>query len=358
MSTNSKPNDSRKQDSKDFLKVIGFSKAEFIFWILYLITFAGLGYYLSQNGLPQTGLWICIAAAAILVIWVFGIFWFMGKKKKAVKVMANVLLGLVGAVAMFSVFVYTATPSMMFYPHFDEASYLELLEKEDTEELSFEAEDGGISGWFWHNAQEGAPTLIYFGGNGENASTRLVRILKDEKMTGIFEGYQVAILDYPGYGLTSGVPSEESLKKFGLAAYDAIAAREDVEDILIMGYSIGTGVANYVASEREVKGLILMAPYADGYDLYNSFMNVFYGPMRMLVAFKMESIQYASSIEIKPLILASKADEMIPFASSERLSEAFPKGCETVWFTDIRHNDFWGEKQMVNELEEYLKEHI
>lgn len=355
MTSQSRQNDTPQRPGKGHIAILGFSKAELTFWGLYLLAFAAFGFWLEDSGLRQTAIWICITATVIFVIWTFVVFRIIRKKERRFKVLANISLGIVGLIAICVAFIYTVAPSMMFHPHFDEVSYSVLLEKREAEEISFETAEGVISGWFWHNAREDAPTLIYFGGNAENASTRFLRILKDDRLMDIFKGYQVVFLDYPGYGLTSGEPSEESLKEFGLAAYDAIAAREDVEDIVIMGYSIGSGVANYVASERAIKGLILMAPYADGYDLYNSFMNIFHGPMRMLVAFKMEAIQFASSIEVKPLIFASNADEIIPFASSIRLSEAYPDGCETLWFNDIGHSDFWGNPQMHSTLQEYLK---
>lgn len=216
MTNHPEPNDSGEQDSKGFLEVMGFSKTEAIFWILYIIVFAGLGYLLEQSNLSQTSLWISIAAAVILVIWVFVVFRIIRKKERAVKIFANLSLGLIGFATMFAIFVYTAAPAMMFYPHFDETSYSVLVDKEEAEELSFAWGEGVISGWFWHNAKEGAPTIIYFAGNGENASTRFLRILKDDSLVEIFEGYQVVFLDYPGYGLTSGTPSEESFKEFGL----------------------------------------------------------------------------------------------------------------------------------------------
>jgi pimeloyl-ACP methyl ester carboxylesterase len=202
---------------------------------------------------------------------------------------------------------------------------------------------GVLSGWLYHNAEDGAPLVLYFGGNGENAATR-VRTLIDNDQLSYFEGYNIAVFDYPGYGKSSGTPSEQTLKDAGLTAYDAVIQRSDVDKnrIVVFGYSIGTGVADYVASEWNVAGLMLMAPYADGYDLYNGMVNIFHGPLHLLDAFKMESVKFAGDVVVKPLVLASESDEMVGYASSVRLSKAFPAGCTFQTIPNVGHNDFWG----------------
>lgn len=143
----------------------------------------------------------------------------------------------------------------------------------------------------------------------------------------------------------------------GLDGYDAISSRADVDAsrILMFGFSMGTGVANYVASNRPASGLILFAPYADGYDLYNSMVPIFYGPMRALVAFRMESIRFAN-IRSRPLVFSSVDDRVVPFASSERLSQAYPSGCEFVQMQGLGHNDYWGSDDVLERVSQYIAE--
>ena len=90
------------------------------------------------------------------------------------------------------------------------------------------------------------------------------------------------------------------------------------------GYSIGTGPANYVAANRETAALALIAPYVDGYDLYNNFLPVFRSPLlRGLVTFKMESCVFAKSVKVTPLVIASADDRTVPLASSESLASSY-----------------------------------
>ena len=182
----------------------------------------------------------------------------------------------------------------------------------------------------------------------------MLTLLESENLRSVFDGYHFAYVDYPGYGKSEGMASERSFKDMGLTVYDSLMNRDDVNRITLMGYSIGTGVANYAASERQPAGLILMAPYADGYDLYNGYADIFHGPLKALVSFKMKSVKFAEKVDIKPLLLASKADQEIPYDSSVRLFERYKKGCNFVTVDEIGHNDFWKSQEVLDEIEKYL----
>jgi pimeloyl-ACP methyl ester carboxylesterase len=216
-----------------------------------------------------------------------------------------------------------------------------------------------VSGWMIHQAEGKAPLVLYFGGNGEIASNRILYLVESGDISA-FAGCNFAFLDYPGYGLSSGSPGEASLKQMGLDVYDALSAREDVDAnrIVLFGFSMGTGIANYVAANRTATGLVLFAPYADGYDLYNTMVPVFYGPLRALVAFKMESVKFAESISLKPLIFSSVDDEMVPIASSERLSAAYPAECEFVRMQGFGHNGYWSSDDVLLRVSQYIAEVI
>ena len=287
-----------------------------------------------------------------------GFFMLRGKAKPARGIACGCLV-LLNLAAFCSATVYVLAPSQLFYPHFDEQAYAQLKLRPQAEELEILSDGGVISGWLLHNAPSGAPLVLYFCGNGENAAARGLKLLDGDSISA-FEDCNFAVFDYPGYGKSDGSPSEKALKTFGLGVFDALARRPDVEEghIILFGYSLGTGVACYVASEREADGLMLMAPYADGYDLYNGFAPVFHGPLRLLVAFKMESVCFAERVAVSPLILASTGDEMVPYDSSVRLSRAFPAGSALKTLEGIGHNDFWDSPEALGHIAEYLKKAV
>ena len=353
-------NDNITESKKDIVKKgfrnYGAQIKNVLFSGVIMSVIAVIVWFLLSRTVKSVGAAILIATVTLIVLNML-IFLILKSVRRKWEIFTTAVLALLTAVFLFSVTVYVLAPTQLFYPHHDEESYTELKTRSGTEELTVITEKHNISGWMLHNEEDSAPLVLYFCGNGETASRRMLNIL-DKGALKTFKGCNIAIFDYPGYGKSDGSPSEKTLKEFGLAAFDALAKRDDVDpdNIIIFGYSIGTGVADYVASKRDPAGLILMAPYSNGYDLYNGFMNIFHGPMRILVAFRMESIRFAESVSISPLILASESDEMVFYSSSVRLSQVFPFGCTLKTLENTGHNDFWGSKIAQKYIEEYLTE--
>jgi len=313
-------------------------------------------WFIHSENVRSVGVAMLLATSAFVIFDVM-IFVMLQSLRRKWKICFTAVLAILNAVVFLSVMVYVLAPTQLFYPHFDEESYTELKTRPEAEEISVKTQTGSICGWMLHNAADSAPLVLYFCGNGENAATRMIRIMDNGSLE-TFNGCNIAVIDYPGYGKTDGSPSEKTLKNFSLSVFDALAQRADIDKdrIIVFGYSLGTGVANYVASKRDVSGLILMAPYADGYDLFNGVFDIFHGPLRLLVAFRMESIKFAQDVSVSPLILASLSDESVNYNSSVRLSHAFPSGTTFETLENTSHNDFWGSETVMKYIAEYLAE--
>lgn len=273
------------------------------------------------------------------------------------KLLANELFLLFALIAFFSTTICAFAPVLLFPAVYDEKAENSLRAYEErgiVEELCLDTEGGTLYGWFLHNAQGSAPTVLYFGANEEDAAGRMLELLEKEQQFAAFRGVNVACIDYPDYGKSEGTVSEKSLKSMGLDVYDDLMNRSDVSRVILMGYGLGTGIANYVASERQPAGLILMAPYAEGCDLYNSYANMFHGPLKALVSFKLRAVKYAGKVTVKPLLLASNTDEVVPYESAVRLFERYKKGCNFVTIDNIGHDAFWETQEVLDEIEDYL----
>ncbi len=317
-----------------------------------------LVWFIASENASTIGLVILIATV-ILVLLNWLIWTLTQNAKRGGKAALRIVAAIVSLIVLMSVTIYTFAPTQLFYPHHDEESTLALASYPNAEQLTIESSGRVVSGWMIHQTEGKAPLVLYFGGNGETAAKRTLRLIESGDIDA-FAGCNFAYLDYPGYGLSSGSPDEASLKQMGLDAYDALAARDDVDEsrIVLFGFSMGTGVANYVASCRTPTGLMLFAPYADGYDLYNTMVPIFYGPLRVLVAFKMESVRFAESVSIKTLIFSSVDDKVVPVTSSERLAAAYPAGCYFEKMQGLGHNDYWGSDEVLQRVSQYLAEVI
>lgn len=170
-----------------------------------------------------------------------------------------------------------------------------------------------LHGWFHKRSDaEKAPVIIYFGGNAEDISEQ---IFEFEHL----KGWAVLLMNYRGYGLSQGNPSQKNLFDDALSIYDLIAGRDDVDAsrIVAMGRSLGSGVAVHLASRRPLAGVILVSPY-------NSIRNVAqkiypFAPVSLLLRHPFDSETIAPSVKTPMLALIAADDSTIPRLHSEKL---------------------------------------
>ncbi len=159
----------------------------------------------------------------------------------------------------------------------------------------------------------GRRALAYFGGNAEDVS------LDMPSFASAFPNDAIYLLNYRGYGGSSGHPSERALFADGLALFDRVHA--DHPDVEVIGRSLGSGVAVYVASQRPVERLVLVTPY----DSLASVAAEQYPfvPVRWLLRDIFESGKYAPRVNAPTTIVAAENDEVIPKTSTEALRSRF-----------------------------------
>jgi len=164
-----------------------------------------------------------------------------------------------------------------------------------------------------HNAND---ALLYFGGNAEDVSQRLPEFVR------AFPKHAVYMLHYRGYGGSAGTPSEADIQRDALALFDRIHAQHP--NIVVIGRSLGSGVAARLASQRPATKLILVTPYNSLETI--AAMQYPYVPVKWLLIDKYESWRYAALIKVPTLCLVAANDEVIPRAHSEQLCRSFTPG--------------------------------
>ena len=248
-----------------------------------------------------------------------------------------------------------------FHPWHDETSYNELKLIEDVEEIKIDNDGKVISGWLKYNVEdEVAPLVIFCGGNAQNSSNTCLNYKIADRYK-YFEGYNVLMFDYPEYGLSDGKISDKTMLDSVLKVYDYAKNLEcvDNENIVVLGYSIGTGAATYLASQRDVSGLILVAPYDDTLSLYNDFLDIFHGPLKLLARYRLESMEYAKSVKVSPLIFTSYSDEIIDYNFSVNLSKHFRSLEELVILDEgVTHNYYFIQDVVLNKVHQYLQNRL
>lgn len=203
------------------------------------------------------------------------------------------------------------------------------------EDAWFEAEDGArLHGWFVESEHPKAVALFCHG-NAGNVTTRAetLRLLRDR------HGLSVLCFDYRGYGRSDGKPSEEGLLLDARAARKWLAQRTGVaeSDIVLMGRSLGGGVAVQLAAWDGARGLVLASTFTSLPDVGAEHMS--WMSPRLVMRNRFNSLEALPHYHGPALISHGDADEVIPYEHGRKLFEACSGPKQFVTIPGGRHND-------------------
>ncbi len=180
------------------------------------------------------------------------------------------------------------------------------------------------------NGVDSPQAVLYFGGNAEDVSQAVALLAT------AFQGRAIYAMHYRGYGGSTGSPSEHALVADAGRLFDQVATNH--QGIVVVGRSLGSGIALQVAAARRAERLVLVTPYASIAELAAAQFPLF--PVGLLLQDRYESWRYAPRIKVPTTVIVADRDEVIPNASSRRLAERFAPGIATVVnFPDAGHND-------------------
>lgn len=183
-----------------------------------------------------------------------------------------------------------------------------------------------------------APVVVFFHGNGGQA-------LRDTFLGDWAReaGAGYAAVEYPGYGLLEGSPSEESILGAARAALEDIAAKAGRERLRLVGQSLGSGVAMAMAAEGWGSRVMLVSPYTALPDV--AALQYPWLPVRLLMKDTFDSFGRAPGVKVPVRVLHGDADTLIPHAMGERLAARLPHG-ELVTLPGAGHGDMWKQPQI------------
>ena len=165
----------------------------------------------------------------------------------------------------------------------------------------------------WHvPAKSGRPVILYFHGNGD-----FLAGFFDRFRDLIADGTGIVALSYRGYAGSTGHPSERGLLQDTVAAYAFTTARYSADQIVVWGFSLGTGVAVALAAEQPVGKLILEAPYTSTADVAASMF--WFMPVRLVMRDQFRSDERIARVKVPLLIMHGSNDPAIPIVFGERL---------------------------------------
>jgi uncharacterized protein len=147
----------------------------------------------------------------------------------------------------------------------------------------------------------------------------------------------VWMIDYPGYGKSTGEMSEKALYDWAMVFYTLARARFPKDKIILYGRSLGTGIAAQLASIRDCKALTLESPYYSFTSLAATKAPVY--PVRQMLRYELPTFKYLQEVTAPITIFHGTEDELIPISQSKRLKPFLKKNDEWIPLENAGHNN-------------------
>jgi pimeloyl-ACP methyl ester carboxylesterase len=189
--------------------------------------------------------------------------------------------------------------------------------------------------------------VLYFHGNRKN-------IARYAPYAGNFtrHNYEVWMMDYPGFGKSTGDRTEQIFYADAAILYKMARARFSKDSIIIYGKSIGTGIASQLASIRDCKKLILETPYYSVDELARHY--AFMYPVSWMTKYHLPNYQYFKKVDAPITLFHGTSDEIIPYKHSVRLAKE-NSGVKLISIENGKHNDLNDSPVFHQELDRILQ---
>lgn len=255
--------------------------------------------------------------------------------------MLKLLFVIAGAYLLLVAFVYLTQASMLYLPNMPGRA---LDATPDAiglpfEDVTLETSDRvKVHGWFVPGGL--GRVLLYFHGNAGNISHRLYSIREWHEL-----GLSVFIIDYRGYGQSTGHPSEQGTYRDARAAWDYLVEtrRKKPAEVVVFGRSLGGAVGAWLAAglqlHEQPAAVIIESSFSSGADMARRLYPIY--PARLLTRLKYPVAGYAARLQCPLLVVHSRDDEIIPFAMGEAIYAAAPRPKEFMELRGDHNAGFW-----------------
>lgn len=248
--------------------------------------------------------------------------------------------------------VYAAVvPVLFFQSPFYAEDYSNNLLDPSLEEISIKYSGGVLYGWKAGSSKD--TVLLYFGGDNADSS-QWIHTLHSVHPETIEKEATVLALDYPTFGKSTGIVSENSFYETANILFDYAKERYPDAAVIPMGYSIGTAAALRLVSARECAGLVLVAPMYDGTSLYLRRGGVLHAVFEPFASVKMQNDEDAVSCNVPALIFASSTDRVTKLSDINALSLLLPLSPEIYILDECEHGEYWDHEEVFKHTADYI----
>jgi len=241
---------------------------------------------------------------------------------------------------------YFIQEKLIFFPQKLAADYKFTFNRR-FQELPFKTPDGSILHGLLFTADSSKGLIFYLHGNAGSLAS-----WGEVAKTYTNAGYDLFMLDYRGYGKSGGsIYNENQFYDDVQLAYDSIRKKYDEKDIVVLGYSIGTGAAAKLASVNHPRLLILQAPY---FSLIDMMKNNFRIIPSFILKYKFQTNIFLPKCKMPVVIFHGDQDEVINYGASVKLKALFKPADTLITLHAQGHNGMSDNPAYISELKKVL----
>ena len=262
--------------------------------------------------------------------------------------MPNIIYYIAGSIVFLSLVIYFFQDRFIFRPE-KLGKTFKFKYDAPFEELNFEIEPGvSINGLHFYRPQPKG-LILYFHGN-----TRSIKGWAKYAKDFYRYDYDVVLVDYRGFGKSTGKRSEKEMFADMQFVYDQLRSKYGEEHLIVYGRSLGSGFAAKLASDNHPRYLILDAPYYNFTKVVERFLPFL--PIRFVLRYQLRTDKWIVKVDCPIYIIHGTKDWLIPIKHSEDLQRLFPRRVTLIRIHGGGHNNLPKFPEYHNFIRDILKE--
>jgi pimeloyl-ACP methyl ester carboxylesterase len=227
------------------------------------------------------------------------------------------LLICISIVALISIILYFFQERFLFHPEKLPKDFQFQYENQKVKEYNLEIKEGVTINGLHFKAENSKGLVYYLKGNSKS-----IKGWGKFAVDFTLHNYDVIMIDYRGFGKSTGKMSQESMKNDALYIYDKLKEVVKEENIIVYGRSLGTGLATKVASVNNPKMLVLACPYFSMRKNVKRYLPFI--PLGLVMRYSMPTYKWIKYVKCPIKIIHGTNDKVIKFGSSIKLSKMKP----------------------------------
>jgi len=237
----------------------------------------------------------------------------------------------IGAIVFLSVVAYFLQDKFIFKPERLSQNF-QFKYDAPFEELNFDVAPGVRINGLHFFRENSRGIILYFHGN-----TRSIKGWAKYARDFYRYDYDVVLVDYRGFGKSTGKRSEEKMMEDMQFVYESLAADYHEENLIVYGRSLGSGFAAKLASDNNPRYLILDAPYYNFKKVVERFLPFL--PLQIVLRYHLRTDKWIPKIKCHIYIIHGTKDWLIPIKHSEALQRLSPRKITLIRIHGGGHNN-------------------